>query len=245
MRITTFVAPFVAVLLCAATPAPMPGAPLQINAQGTFTDIAAWIYKTPQGTFGFTSTPVIGTNELLNVPPLAGIPSGDAPVGVFVKRHAFDTLGYPMHISLVDKLFARLTKLMISMSTNGGIFSYDPKDPAGKEGIIQGHAAEISYAGPMPADGPIPPDVQDAFAFAKQSLDAITNMAAEQKDLKNYGVLFVRAGDVTWVELGPIFAPDEKPHLGCQTLLGRDMVFAYDPKTSQATDLAGKWLQCF
>jgi hypothetical protein len=242
---TAFVAPFAAILLCAATPTPMPGAPLRINAQGTFSDIAAWIYKTPQGTFGFTSTPAIGTNELLNVPPLSGVPSGSTPVGVFVKRHAFDPLGYPMHISLVDKLFAHLTQLTISMSTNGGLFTYDPKDPAAKEGVVQGHAAQIRYSGPIPADGPIPPDVQAAFSFAKQSLDAITNMPPEQKNLKNYGVLFIQDGNITWVELGPIFAPDERPHLGCQTLLGRDMVFGYDARSSQPMDLAGKWLQCF
>ena len=70
-------------------------------------------------------------------------------------------------------------------------------------------------------------------------------MPAAQKDLANYGVLFVDDGNTVWVEFGPRFAPDEAPHLGCQTQLGRDMVFGYYKKQTDTQGKSGKFLQCF
>jgi hypothetical protein len=70
-------------------------------------------------------------------------------------------------------------------------------------------------------------------------------MPESQKNLGNYGVLFVDDGNTIWVEFGPRFAVNERPHLGCQTQLGRDMVFGFNKKQVDDEGTSGKFLQCF
>jgi hypothetical protein len=38
---------------------------------------------------------------------------GGAVVAVTIARHPFDTLGYPLHISLVEKLFAAACEIAV------------------------------------------------------------------------------------------------------------------------------------
>ena len=71
---------------------------LRINAQGTFTDLGIWLYRTLDGKFGFTDA-TVGTNESL-VMPVPKLPPGATVAGVFIKRHQFDSLGYPLHIGV-------------------------------------------------------------------------------------------------------------------------------------------------
>jgi hypothetical protein len=107
----------------------------------------------------------------------------------------------------------------------------------------------LRLGGPFHADA-VPlaqapePEIQAAFDFAKGALNSIGNLPESQKNLANYGVLFVDEGSTVWVEFGPRFAPDESPHLGCQTQLGREMVFGLNKKQS-GQGQSGKFLQCF
>jgi len=222
---------------------PTPGK-LRINAQGTYGALGVWLYKNPDGTYSHGDA-IVGTNETLNM-PVANLPPGSVLTGLLIKRHPFDTLGYPMHISLVEKAFARAKQLQVLVADNGQIWTYAYSDPAAKETRESGEdAVTIQSLGPIPADGAIPTEMQGAFSYAKQVLNSIENVPDVQKELRNYSALFVVAGDTIWVELGPAFANGEAPHLGCQTPLGRDMVFGYNTRGLQADHVVGKWLQCF
>lgn len=222
--------------------------PLAINESGPFQDKGVWLYQTPDGksTFG---PAVNGTNELLVMPSPSPQPSG-ALAGVEVIRHSFDTLGYPMRIALVEKLFAASYQIAIDASNNRDIWSYAYGDPiVSEKPVTGGSRPAFKFWGPFHADA-VPfaqapePEMQAAFDFAKLALNSITNLPASQKNPANYGVLFIDDGGTIWVELGPRFAPTETPHLGCQTQLGRDMVFGYDKKQSGSAK-TGKFLQCF
>jgi hypothetical protein len=232
----------------AATLADSTGKGLVINASGTYEDEGVWLYRTPEGKYGFGPA-FAGTNELLVMPSPSPEPGG-AVVGVEIIRHPFDTLGYPMHIALVEKLFAASYQITINASNAGELWKYEYGDPVINEAPIT-NASRPAFKswGPFPADA-VPmaqapdPELQGAFDFAKGALNSIGNMPDSQKNLANYGVLFIDDGSTIWVELGPRFAPQEAPHLGCQTQLGRDMVFGYDKKRSERGKV-GKFLQCF
>lgn len=231
--------------------APPTGKPLVINEFGTYQDQAVWMYRTPDGKYA-PGAPVKGTNETLVMPSPAPSPGG-AVVGVLLVRHSFDTLGYPMHIALVEKLFAASYQIAIDADNKGAIWEHKYGTPVVEESpnpLAQGSRAAFKAWGPYHADAvplaqALEPEIQAAFDFAKSALTSITNMPTAQKDLTNYGVLFVDDGNTIWVELGPRFAPDEAPHLGCQTQLGRDMVFGYNKKQPQGNGTVGKFLQCF
>ncbi len=227
------------------------GKPITINASGTFQDKGVWLYRNADGKFGFGPA-TIGTNELL-VMPSPSPPSGGAVAGVEIIRHPFDTLGYPLHIALVEKLFAASyqTEIMVSNSRDE-LWKYAYGDPVTNEKPALGLGSRPTFKawGPFPGNAvPISQapeqDIQAAFNFAKSALNSISNMPQTQKDLANYGVLFADDGSTIWVELGPRFAPNETPHLGCQTQLGRDMVFGFDKKQPDKQGFAGKFLQCF
>lgn len=233
----------------AVTPSPAPlGKPLVINESGSYPDKAVWLYRTPDGKYGYGPA-VTGTNELLVMPSPAPSP-GSAVAGVEIIRHPFDTLGYPLHIALVEKLFAASYQVPIDASDRGDVWEYDYGDPIANEKAISG-ATRVAFKawGPFHADA-VPlvqapePEIQTAFDYAKGSLNSITNLPAAQKNLANYGVLFIDDGSIVWVEFGPRFAADEAPHLGCQTQLGRDMVFGFT-KNQSGPGQSGKYLQCF
>ncbi|MBV9720193.1 MAG: hypothetical protein JOZ77_12810 [Candidatus Eremiobacteraeota bacterium] len=225
-----------------------PGGPLLINKSGTYRDGGVWIYRTAAGLYSLGPA-VTGTNETL-VMPSPSPEAGGALVGVEIIRHPFDTLGYPMRIALVEKLFAASYQIAINASSNGDIWKYEYGDPVVNESPINGKSgAAFKTWGPFHADAvPIAqapePEIQAAFDFAKGVLNSIGNLPSVQKNLGNYGVLFVDDGSIVWVEFGPRFGAGEAPHLGCQTQLGRDMVFGYDKKQSGA-GTSGKFLQCF
>ncbi len=229
----------------------MAGRPLVINASGTFADKGVWLYRGADGKFGFGPA-TIGTNELLVMPSPAP-PPGGAVAGVEILRHPLDTLGYPLHIALVEKLFAASYQIAISAGNgnNGELWKYEYGDPVqNEEPVAGGTAPAVKAWGPFHADS-VPlaqapePDMAAAFNFAKGALNSIGNMPAPQKNLGNYGVLFVDDGNTVWVELGPRFGANEAPHLGCQTQLGRDMVFGFTKKQTDDKGTAGKFLQCF
>ncbi len=223
--------------------------PLVINASGTFRDKCVWLYRNADGKYGYGPT-VNGTNEIL-VMPSPSPPTGGAVDAVELARHGFDTLGYPLHIALVEKLFAASYQVTIYANNRRELWRYDYGDPVEDEKPITAASRPAFKAwGPFHGDA-VPlaqapgPRIQAAFNFAKGALDSIGNMPEAQKNLGNYGVLFVDDGNTIWVELGPRFAPNEAPHLGCQTQLGRDMVFGYNEKQPENTGVSGKFLQCF
>jgi hypothetical protein len=237
-------------------PSPSPAAtfppgysPVVLNEHGTYVDAAAWMYKGADGLFS-NGPAVKGTNESLPMP--SPEPSAGATLaGVTLIRHRFDTLGYPLHIALIEKLFAAAYQIPIFVAWNGELWKHDAGDPiAQEEPVSRTSRPAFKYWGPFHADE-IPfdkapePELQSAFAFAKSMMSSIRNMPESQKDLGNYGVFFVDDGQVVWVELGPRFGPDEAPHLGCQTQLGRDMVIGYDKKQPSGAGRVGKFLQCF
>jgi hypothetical protein len=245
------------VVLCvAATPKPSPkpspkppANALRINKDGTYTDKGVWLYGNAPDKYSY-GPEVIGTNELL-VMPEPSPPTGSAVAGVVVIRHAFDMLGYPMHIALVEKLFAAGYQVPISASQSGELWKYSYGDPIAAENLTTGGTRPpFKSFGPYPANA-IPmdkapePEIQAAFTFAKNAMNQISNLPASQKDLSNYGALFIDDGTTVWVEFGPRFGVNETPHLGCQTQLGRDMVFGYNKTQTNAKGSVGKFLQCF
>jgi hypothetical protein len=70
------------------------------------------------------------------------------------------------------------------------------------------------------------------------------NLPAAQKDITHYAVMFVETDDITWAEFAPVWGPSETPHLGCQTTMGRDMVFGYLKHPPEAGKQGGPFLQC-
>jgi hypothetical protein len=253
MRLSSMTVLFVAVLCIgiagialADTPALKP---LVVNASGTYLDKGVWLYRNADGKY-VVGQAVGGTNERLIMPSPSPSPGG-ALAGVEIIRHPLDTLGYPLHIALVEKLFAASFQTMIEATNDGDLWRYDFGEPVTSEKPITGGSRpSFKDWGPFHADAvPIAqapePNIQAAFNFAKTSLNSIGNMPKSQKNLANYGVLFVDDGNTIWVELGPRFGPDEAPHLGCQTQLGRDMVFGYTKRQSDSGAKAGKFLQCF
>jgi len=234
-------------LIGVATPQPSPSpfaGGLRINEQGPFGALGIWMYKYPNGSYSHGAM-IAGTNETLAM-PASNPPPGSALAGIFIKSHPLDTLGYPMHVSLVDKFFAQIKKLDVVVDENGADWTYSSGDPATKETRGSGATpAAFRSVGPIPADGPIPVELQTAFSLAQHAMRSIENLPDAQKNLKNYSALFVITDNTVWVELAPAFASGEVPHAGCQTQLGRDMVFGYDAKGSAAGRAFGKWLQCF
>lgn len=225
------------------------GKPLVINESGTYQDKGVWLYRTAAGKYSFGPA-AIGTNETLVMPSPSPEPGG-AVVGVEIIRHSFDTLGYPMRIALVEKLFAASYQITINASNKGDLWKHEYTDPVADETPISGKSrAAFKAWGPFHADA-VPlaqapePEIQPAFDFAKGALNSIGNLPSAQKNLGNYGLLFIDDGSAVWVEFGPRFGADEAPHLGCQTRLGRDMVFGYDKKQQSRQGKSGKFLQCF
>lgn len=243
--------------VCLALPIAAAGAPpnvfgvntLRINATGVYRDRATWLYRTAQGTFSFGAT-IDGTNETLVMPAPSPQPGGTV-VGVELLRHGFDTLGYPMHISLAEKLFAASYQVGIDAGRPGDLWAYAYGDAVTSERPIADVRSRAAFKawGPFHADA-VPlaqspePEITAAFDVAKDALNAIVNLPDAQKDMANYGVLFIDDGTTVWVEFGPRFGPQEAPHLGCQTQLGRDMVIGYLKKQTPGGQL-GKFLQCF
>lgn len=221
---------------------------LTINAAGTFQDKGVWQYRTAEGRYTFGPA-VVGTNEVL-VMPSPSPPTGGSVNAVEIIRHPFDTLGYPLRIALVEKLFAASYQIAVYAFNTGELWRYDYGNPIiNEEAVTSASRPAFKSWGPFHADA-VPmaqapdPELQTAFDFAKGALNSISNLPEAQKNLANYGVLFIDDGNTVWVEFGPRFAATESPHLGCQTQLGRDMVFGYD-KTQLSRGKAGKFLQCF
>jgi hypothetical protein len=223
---------------------------IRINAQGTFTDAGAWMYETDDKKFR-NGDDVKGTNESLLMPS----PSpqyGETVVAINYFHHPRDTMGYPVHISLIQKAFANIHKVAIYSSGDDDrtMWRYDSGTPFGNEhGTAPGFGraeAPPSYklTGPVPGSAAMPPDYADAVAYLKQALGSIENMPAAQKNLSNYVVMFAETDDTIWMEIAPVPATGEDVHLGCQMQNGRDMVFGYQKK-APAGKHGGPWLQCF
>jgi hypothetical protein len=250
----SFLALTLAAALCASIGAVARGdppalKPLLINESGPFQDKGVWLYRLADGKYG-PGPAVIGTNEML-VMPSPSPPPGGALDAVEILRHRFDTLGYPLHIALVEKLFAASSQTAIYAFDNGQLWSHEYGEPVANERPVAGGSRPaFKVWGPFHADA-VPftqapeQEIQSAFDFAKGALNSINNMPESQKDLANYGVLFIDDGNTIWVELGPRFGPNEAPHLGCQTQLGRDIVFGFNKKQPNSQGTSGKFLQCF
>jgi hypothetical protein len=249
-RLTLFFLAMLGIGIGAAALAQTPSLkPVVVNQTGPYTDKGVWLYGNAAGKYGYGPA-VDGTNELLIMPAPSPSPGGSL-AGILLIRHPFDSIGYPLHIALVEKLFAASYQTTIEASEGGDIWKHEFSDPVAVETPTTGGTRlPFKFWGPFHADA-IPfqlapePEINPAFEFAKSALDAIGNIPASQKVLANYGVLFVDDGDTVWVEIGPRFGANEAPHLGCQTQLGRDMVFGYAKKQAATKGTSGKFLQCF
>jgi hypothetical protein len=214
-----------------------------INAQGTFTDLAAWIYKTPDGKFK-NGPPMKGTNEIL-IPDPPKPETGGAVVGISHFHHPTDTQGYPLHISLYEKAFANANKVELYSTNESSLWKYEPGDPVYKEEMVTGSGGpDFKVVGPTDT-GTIPPQYQAAFDFARNAVSALTNLPDPQKDMTHYNVLFAETTDRVWVEFGPVLAQNEIPHLGCQAQFGRDMVFGVLKKSPPNEPQSAAFIQCF
>jgi hypothetical protein len=230
-----------------ASPTPAVYAAPQINARGVFQDRAAWMYIDATGARSI-SAQYEGTNEFLQMPP-ASPPPGGAVTGVEILRHPSDHMGYPIHISLVEKTFAQLEHLqsVYVADSPSSLYRYDVASSIWNQHTVRGDddgKGIVNAVGPISATAPIPDAYRRAFNLAKNSLASVTNLPESQKELANYDVSFVETEDATWVEFGPHFGLGETAHLGCQTRLGRDMVFGF-MKVLAGGESALKFLQCF
>ena len=201
---------------------------------------AMWIYE---GRYGAGVAPFIsGTDERVDVLP-PNLTVNEDPIAIALFRGPFDFRGYPMRISLVDKLFTATQKVQRAvMYTPEGVRAYENGKPAFAETELHGPGVgAFTASGPFPADGAIIEQYRASFEYAVQAMRRVSGLTAEQMDLARYAVLFIDTPSATWMEFGPAFGPNETPHLGCQTQLGRDMVFEY-PKTPAG---AAAVLPCF
>lgn len=201
-----------------------------------------WIY---QGTRGMGYAPLIsGTAERIDVLPPNTTATQEIE-GIELFRHPMDFLGYPMRISLVDKLFAFNEKLQYVIApTQEGTREFDTLHPLYAETVLHGPGAgAFTASGPFPANGAIVDEYKPAFAYATGVLNAL-DLPSDEKDLSHYAVMFIDTPSITWIEFGPAFAPDEAPHLGCQTKLGRDIVVGYKKNVDGAAQ-GGLFIPCF
>ena len=227
------------------SPTPPPNnSGVKINAQGTFPDVATWIYRTPDGKFGYGPA-IKGTNEILVPTPMQSITEGVVTAITHV-HHQMDTMGYPLHISLYEKLFATTNKVTLFSSVDKMMWKYEPGDPANKESIVSAPGGpSFTVTGPIDASGLIPEQYKPTFEFARNALDSIVNLPDSQKTISHYVVLFAETDTTTWVEFAPVLAPNEVPHLGCQAQQGRDMVFGIRKKSDASKLTEAAFLQCF
>ncbi len=245
MRATLCAAAALVALAVGAGAAARADAPaLTISTTGA-PETGSFMYVTAAGSI-VNGPSTTGTNQVLTMPS----PSPDAGstlAGIQIVRHSYDTLGYPLHVALVEKLYAAQYQVPIYATNNDEIWRYDYGAPIAAEQRTKGTSGRPAFKvfGPYHADATLPAEVQPAFAYASNALKAIANLPASQKDLANYGVFFVDDGKTMWVEFGPRFGPGETPHLGCQTQVGRDMVFGYDEKAGASGTAPPKFLQCF
>ena len=217
--------------------------PVRINAEGTFKDVGVWIVQTADKKFRYLPGS-IGTNENVAM-PLPALQPGEALSASMRIRHGLQTYGYPMQLSMMEKLFATTNHVTAMDSIGENMRKYEPGTPFPQEVVVSGASpGRFTADGPMPANGPIPAADKDAFTYATGALSSIENLPADQKDLAHYAVMFIDDGTNIWVEFGPSFGPTEAPHLGCQTVEGRDMVFAYG-KQMTPQGRGGAFLQCF
>ncbi len=222
---------------------------VRINTQGPFTDVGVWMYRTDDGKFR-NGPGVKGTNESLIMP--SPTPQyGEALVAITHIHHPRDRMGYPVHVSLIEKAFANVHKVQLySSGSDDMMWAYTAGTPFGQEhgestGSARAEAPEsYKMTGPFPGNQPLPAPYADAVAYLKNALGSIENMPTAQKDLSNYVVLFSETDAVIWMEIAPVPAAGEDVHLGCQMQNGRDMVFGYE-KNAAAGKHGGPWLQCF
>ena len=221
---------------------------IRINAQGPFTDVGVWMYRNDDNKVR-NDVGVRGTNESL-IMPSPSPQYGETLVGITHIHHERDTMGYPVHISLIEKAFANLYKVQFFSSGGTMLWRYDAGNPFFREtGSATSPARadplqNFTLIGPIAGNEAVPPRYQDAVAYLKRALDSIENLPPAQKDLSHYVVLFVETNDTIWMEIAPNPARGESLHLGCQMQNGRDMVFAY-VKDQPAGKHGGPWLQCF
>ena len=221
---------------------------IRINAQGPFTDVGVWMYRNDDNKVR-NDVGVRGTNESL-IMPSPSPQYGETLVGITHIHHERDTMGYPVHISLIEKAFANLYKVQFFSSGGTMLWRYDAGNPFFREtGSATSPARadplqNFTLIGPIAGNEAVPPRYQDAVAYLKRALDSIENLPPAQKDLSHYVVLFVETNDTIWMEIAPNAARGESLHLGCQMQNGRDMVFAY-VKDQPASKHGGPWLQCF
>lgn len=209
------------------------------------------MYRSADGKYSF-GPDTYGTNEMLVMVPTPSPDRGGAVEAVEIARHAFDTFGYPMHIALVEKLFAAAYHVDIYVTAlNRQLWEYRYNDPVPDEKPVTASATRVAFKawGPFHADA-VPlaqapePEIQAAFDYGKGALNSIGNLRDDKRSWPITVCLFIDDGNTVWVEFGPRFAPDEVRHLGCQKRLGRDMVFGYNKKQS-GPGTSGKFLQCF
>ncbi len=105
--------------------------PVVVNQTGPYTDKGVWLYANAAGKYGYGAA-VNGTNELLIMPAPSPSPGGSL-AGILLIRHPFDPIGYPLHIALVEKLFAASYQTTVEASEGGDIWKHEFSDPVAVE----------------------------------------------------------------------------------------------------------------
>ncbi len=159
-------------------------------------------------------------------------------------------MGYPVHISLLDKNFAEAKKLNVIYLADSpsSLYRYTLGESNWHEYAVRGgdkSATDFTGTGPIDASTSVPVQYQTALDFARSRLQSIVNLPSSQKAMANYDVGLVETRDMIWVEFGPHYGAGEEPHLGCQTQVGRDMVFGFLKSDLAQGKNAPRFLQCF
>ncbi len=202
---------------------------------------AVWMYKGADGD-PYTGPRVAGSSERL-VMPKPQPQKGDAVVGLTHVRSPLDLHGYPLHISLLEKLFANANRIELFSSNSDQIWSYPAGSTFGTEkGVENATRPSFEVNGPMRALGAVPQKFAGPFTVARTFLAANKSIPATQKMLGRYVVMFVDTSDMTWMEFAPLLARGETVQLGCRTRLGRDMVIGISKRSPGATV---QFIPCF
>lgn len=103
-----------------------------------------------------------------------------------------------------------------------------PTYPAtGVTSSTDGAVVHANSSGPYPAAGTPPAAYAVVFDAVRKSLLSISDLSPKEKLLDFYDVLSTDDDNAVFVELAPHLAKNESAHLGCKTILGRDMLFRH------------------
>jgi hypothetical protein len=181
---------------------------IRINAQGPFSDVGVWMYRNDDNKVR-NDVGVRGTNESL-IMPSPSPQYGETLVGITHIHHERDTMGYPVHISPIEKAFANLYKVQFFSSGGTMLWRYDAGNPFFREtGSATSPARadplqNFTLIGPIAGNEAVPPRYQDAVAYLKRALDSIENQHPLKKTFHTMSCFLSRRTTPSGWKLLPI-----------------------------------------